>query len=338
MRLQALVNRILHQFMRDKRTLALMLLAPLFILSLLWIVFEQSTFEPTIGAVGQGQIIKSLPKDVEIFSTKESGSKAIKHQDIDGLLLFESPKSITLVVEGSDQSKTQMTIKHAQSILKKKNGNNGIVFQTDYLYGSASLGQFDSFGPVLLGFFIFFFVFLISGISFLRERSSGTLERLLTTPLRIWEMVLGYVIGFGIIAVIQAALISWYTIYVLGMLMTGQFFYVIIVILLLSFTALTLGIFLSAFARNELQMIQFIPIVIVPQLFFSGLFQLESMSKWISWIAPLTPIYYAANALRDVMIRGKGWESIQNSVFVLFGFSVLFILLNMLALRKYRKL
>ncbi|WP_256244594.1 ABC transporter permease [Alkalibacterium sp. 20] len=149
--------------------------------------------------------------------------------------------------------------------------------------------HFDYFGPVLLGFFVFFFVFLISGVSFLRERTRGTLERLLSSPLRKWEIVIGYVIGFGLFTVIQSTIISAYSIYVLGMMMQGNFFYVLLIKLCLSFTALTLGMLLSSFAQNELQMIQFIPVVVVPQLFFSGLFNLEAISGWVSWIGPLTP-------------------------------------------------
>jgi ABC-2 type transport system permease protein len=210
--------------------------------------------------------------------------------------------------------------------------------QTAFLHGSEDIGQFDYLGPVLLGFFVFFFVFLIAGVSFLRERTGGTLERLMCSPLKLWEIVVGYVAGFGIFTTIQAGIIASYAIYVLGMLMEGSFFYVMLIILLLSFSALTLGILLSAFAQTELQMMQFIPIVVVPQVFFSGLFNLETISDWLSWIGPLTPLYYAAEALRDVMVRGYGFEQIAQNIYILLGFSILFMLLNVLALRKYRKL
>ncbi|WP_245243424.1 ABC transporter permease, partial [Mesobacillus selenatarsenatis] len=206
----------------------------------------------------------------------------------------------------------------------------------DYLHGSEDMGQFDYFGPVLLGFFAFFFVFIISGISFLRERTSGTLEKLLSSPLRKWEIVVGYVLGFGLFTMLQATLIAWYAIYVLGMLMEGSFIYVLMITLMLSMTALTLGTLLSAFANNEFQMIQFIPIIIVPQFFFSGLINLDTISDWLSWLGPITPLYYAAEALRDIMVRGYGWDAIYGNMLMLAGFSALFIFLNILALRKHR--
>ncbi len=84
-------------------------------------------------------------------------------------------------------------------------------------------------------------------------------------------------------------------------------------------------------------MIQFIPLVVIPQIFFSGLFNLETISDWLSWIGVVTPLYYAANALRDVMVRGQGLDMIYGDLLILTGFSLLFITLNILALRKYRK-
>jgi ABC-2 type transport system permease protein len=108
--------------------------------------------------------------------------------------------------------------------------------------------------------------------------------------------------------------------------------------LLLSMSALTLGTLLSAFAANELQMIQFIPLVIVPQIFLSGLFPLDTLPLWLQRAGLATPIYYGAQALMDIMIRGKGWSDIALDVFMLIGFSLLFMLLNVLALRKHRKM
>ncbi|WP_367189400.1 ABC transporter permease [Thermobacillus sp. ZCTH02-B1] len=113
------------------------------------------------------------------------------------------------------------------------------------------MSTFDSLSPVLIGLFAFFFVFLIAGVSFLRERTGGTLERLLATPLRRWEIVAGYTAGFGIFTSLQAVLIAGYAVGVLGSMMAGSFGWVILIMLLLSLTALSLGTFLSAFADTE---------------------------------------------------------------------------------------
>src|SRR5699024_1100653 len=88
------------------------------------------------------------------------------------------------------------------------------------------------------GFFVFLFVFLVSGVSFIRERTTGTLERLLSTPIRKWEIVMGYLLGFALVTVLQSAIIAWYSIYILDMKMAGSFTAVLAITLLLALTAL----------------------------------------------------------------------------------------------------
>ncbi|MGR5876801.1 ABC transporter permease [Bacillus pacificus] len=125
-------------------------------------------------------------------------------------------------------------------------------------------------------------------MSFVRERLSGTLERLLSTPIKRWEIVVGYIIGFGIFAFIQSIIIvSFFSLYFRFVCSWLYMANLLIITCMLSLTALTLGTFLSAYANNEFQMIQFIPLVIVPQIFFSGLFPIESMNKWLQMLGEI---------------------------------------------------
>ncbi|AYA78229.1 ABC transporter permease [Bacillus sp. Y1] len=339
MRIMALVRRILKQIIRDKRTMGLLIMAPILVLTMLHLVFNGESYTPKVGFVDlPTPLVEQLDDDdatIRKYETTDEAKTALKERNIDGYVNM-SGSSLQLTLEGSDPTINGATMKWLQESIKSDSSAN--MLEVDYLHGSSKMSQFDSFGPVLLGFFIFFFVFLIAGVSFLRERTTGTLERLLCSPLRKWEIVVGYVIGFGIFTMIQATIIASYAIYVLGMMMEGAFIYVLVITLLLSLTALTLGVLLSAFANNELQMIQFIPLVIVPQIFFSGLFNLESISDYVSWIGPLTPLYYGAEALRNVMIRGYGWGEISFDLLMLAGFSLLFMILNILALKKYRSI
>lgn len=339
MRIMALVRRILKQIIRDKRTMGLLIMAPILVLTMLHLVFNGESYTPKVGFVDlPTPLVEQLDDDdatIRKYETTDEAKTALKERNIDGYVNM-SGSSLQLTLEGSDPTINGATMKWLQESIKSDSSAN--MLEVNYLHGSSKMSQFDSFGPVLLGFFIFFFVFLIAGVSFLRERTTGTLERLLCSPLRKWEIVVGYVIGFGIFTMIQATIIASYAIYVLGMMMEGAFIYVLVITLLLSLTALTLGVLLSAFANNELQMIQFIPLVIVPQIFFSGLFNLESISDYVSWIGPLTPLYYGAEALRNVMIRGYGWGEISFDLLMLAGFSLLFMILNILALKKYRSI
>ncbi|KIQ94944.1 Inner membrane transport permease ybhR [Anoxybacillus thermarum] len=343
MRIQAIVVRIIRQFFRDKRTLALMIVAPMFVLFLMDLVFNGEQYEPHIAIdANVPQPFQDALKEADAHVTTMTKAKAMNEldeQQIDAFIEMNQT-ALRLTLEGSDPSVSKtvlMTVQKASQTLMPP-AKQPFTIDAVYMHGSEDMALFDNFGPVLIGFFIFFFVFLIAGVSFLRERTSGTLERLLATPLKRWEIVIGYVIGFGIFTTIQASLISSFAIYILDMMMEGSFLYVLLITFLLAMTALTLGTLLSAFANNELQMIQFIPLVVVPQVFFSGLFNLDTMEPWLRSIGVAMPLYYGADALREMMIRGKGFEAISFDVYVLISFSLLFMILNVFALKKYRKL
>ncbi|WP_067727906.1 ABC transporter permease [Oceanobacillus damuensis] len=342
MRVIALTKRILQQLIHDKRTLGLLIFAPILVLTMLHLVFNGDDYVPKVGMVEIPEAIVEqidmTEAEVTTYNDESEAEKALVAGAVDGYIVLNGG-SPAVFLEGSDPTVNSATISWIHSTFgEMQQGGNADYLEVDYLHGSSDMGSFDYFGPVLLGFFVFFFVFIIAGVSFIRERTTGTLERLLSTPIRKWEIVMGYVFGFGIFTIIQSTIIAWYAIYVLGMMMVGSFVHVLLITLLLALTALTLGILISSFANNELQMIQFIPIVVIPQIFFSGLFNLETISDWLSWVGPFTPLYYAADALRDVMVRGHGWHEIYINLIILLGFSLVFMLLNGLALRKYRKI
>lgn len=351
MRIRAITLRILRQFIHDKRTMALMFIAPLIVLSLMSLVFNGNAYEPKIGVSDVPLNISAALKEentpTKEYASEELGKSALVEGKIDALITLDGNVGNSGVIpqvllEGSNPTANKAVImtlqKLSQKLLPSTEEQLQLQPQISYLYGSENMKTIDRFGPIMIGVFVFFFVFLIAGVSFLRERTTGTLERLLSTPLKRWEIVLGYVCGFGIFTVFQALLISWFSIQILGIMMTGSFGYVMLITLLLSMTALTLGTLLSAFAANELQMIQFIPLIIVPQVFLSGLFPLDTLPLWLQRIGYATPIYYGSEALINIMIRGKGWNSIALDVYVLIGFSLLFMVLNVLALRKHRKM
>jgi ABC-2 type transport system permease protein len=342
MRVRAVIIRILRQFLHDKRTLAMMIVAPMLILYMMSLVFNGETYHPKLGVVNLPDAIiqKLQAQGAEVTAYDgEQVDKELADVHLDAVIRLESgiPQ---IKLEGSDPAKNKAVLFLLQKAVQSSAPNPASLQQPSisYLHGSESMAAFDNFGPVLIGFFVFFFVFLLSGVSFLRERTGGTLERLLASPLKRWEIVVGYILGFGIFTTLQAALIAWFATSVLGLMMVGSFWYVLLITVLLSLTALTLGTLISAFANNEFQMIQFIPLIIVPQVFFSGLFSLDTMSVWLRWIGVVMPLRYGADALRSIMIRGGGWDRICLDVLVLAGFSLLFMLLNIVALKKHRRI
>lgn len=339
MRVKALVKRILRQLLRDKRTIGLLIMAPIIVLTMLYFVFNGGDYISKVGIINGNDIVmkKFAANNVQLeeIESENLAHEMLENQQIDAYIVL-TEKSPEIVLEGSDPTVTGATMKWLQQIFNQQQHDESLPIT--FLHGSENMSQFDYFGPVLLGFFIFFFVFLIGGVSFLRERTTGTLDRLLASPLRRWEIVAGYVIGFGIFTVIQSVIISFYAIYVLKMVMNGSLIYVLLTIFVTAMTALTLGILLSTFAHNELQMMQFIPIIVVPQIFFSGLFNLETIAEWLSWISIITPLYYTAEVLRDVMVRGNGFQDIYINILIIFSFSVVFMIINTVVLRKHRQI
>jgi len=218
------------------------------------------------------------------------------------------------------------------------------------VYLSPDASQVDVLAPIFLGFFGYFFVFLLTGISFLRERIGGTLERLLATPVTRFEIVTGYSLGFGTFATIQVVVLTLFilnSIQVpsfgpigdystpafsigLGVDSAGSPLLAFAIALLLSLGAVNLGIFLSTFARTELQVIQFIPLVIVPQALLSGiLWPIERLPDVLQAIAHVLPLTYAVEGLREVMLKGSDLTSsvVQTDLAVLIGIALLFVVL-----------
>lgn len=348
MRVAALIKRIFIEMLRDKRTLALLLIAPLLILSLMYILFSPKTIEQRLGIVNEDdRIIAALEKaDMEIVQYKEISNpkEIIMEDDLDGFLQNDNMNWI-LTLQNDDPSKAkplQMKISQIitglQSEAQQSVAIPKVKLDTTYVYGNSDTEFFDVLSPILIGFFVFFFVFLISGIGLLKERTSGTLERLLSTPIHRWEIVAAYLIGFGVFAIIQTVIVVTYAVTVLDITVAGSIWNVMLVNLLLALVALSLGILLSSFASSEFQMVQFIPIVVIPQIFFSGILPLEGMANWLQGIAKVMPLYYAGDALKSIIYKGMGLQDIRVDIVALIIFATVFTLLNIIALKKYRTL
>jgi ABC-2 type transport system permease protein len=190
---------------------------------------------------------------------------------------------------------------------------------------------------MFVGLFSFFFVFLLSSVAFIRERGQGTLERLMVSPLSQTELTLGYVIGLTLFATLQSIVILAFVIYVLQVHYAGSLGLLFLVTLLLTIGGVNLGIFASAFARNEFQVVQFIPLLIVPQALLGGLFfAVKSLPVVLHQLAYIMPLTWANFALQDVMLKGLGFSEIWPDLLFLFGFAVVMVFAAALSLRQER--
>ncbi|MCM8608470.1 MULTISPECIES: ABC transporter permease [Lactiplantibacillus] len=414
MRTMAIVRRVFKQLLRDKRTLALMFLAPLLIMTLMYFLFQNNTTQ--VASLGVHHVDQSVfnvidTKNVTIHHYDSSQArKMIKQHDLDGYLTQKngqltitysnSNPTNTSLIKASLQSglvklkmKTLVTVtkkqraalESQQAALKKLTAAQtqatvtklktaiaqaqargdqataeklqkqlkqatattssstqsakatNYTTKSHYIYGSSDSTFFENFLPIFLGFFVFFFVFLISGISLLNERTTGTLSRLLATPIRRSEIICGYLIGYGCFAIIQTLVTVLFAITVFKIHLVGSLGLVFLTNLLLALVALTLGIFISTFANSEFQMIQFIPLVVVPQIFFAGLIPVDGMANWLQVIAHIMPLYYGADALTAVATKGAGFADIGLDLLVLVGFMVVLTMLNIVGMKRYRK-
>ena len=164
------------------------------------------------------------------------------------------------------------------------------------------------------------------------------MERLMMTPVKRWQVVLGYTLGFGFFATLQSIILLSYVILVLNMTVSGSVVIAGLIMILLAMSAVCIGAFFSIFSNNEFQVMQFIPVVVIPQIFFSGLISLDTLPYHLGLISKIMPVYYACSALKTVMIMGGGFSDIWRELAALFAFILVFFFMNILALKKYRKI
>ncbi len=193
----------------------------------------------------------------------------------------------------------------------------------------------DYIAPALLATLALFFSFLLTGISFLRERSQGTMERLMASPVSRLDMVVGYLLGFFIFALTQTLIVVLFTIYVLGVNYSGDLWQIFIFQIVVIIVAVNLGIFTSTFARNEFQMVQFIPLIIIPQVFLCGvIWPVEQMPDYLQWLSSILPLTYAVDGLRDIMLSGKNLIDVGVELVVLIGFAAVTSILAAITLKR----
>ncbi|NWF26979.1 ABC transporter permease [Streptomyces sp. PKU-EA00015] len=194
---------------------------------------------------------------------------------------------------------------------------------------------FDSIGASLLGIFPLITMFLVSSIATLRERTSGTLERLLAMPLGKGDLIGGYAIAFGLVAVVQSILATALALSVLGLDVVGSPWLLLLVALLDALLGTALGLFVSAFAASEFQAVQFMPAVIFPQLLLCGLFTpRDQMQPALEAVSNVLPMSYAVDAMNEVLLHTDTTAAFLRDVLVVAACAVLVLALGAATLRR----
>ncbi len=194
---------------------------------------------------------------------------------------------------------------------------------------------FQHVGAPLLGLFPFVSMFVVTSVTMLRERTTGTLERLMTMPLAKLDLLAGYAGAFALLAVVQATVVSLLAFGALGLDVAGPRWAVVILAVGNATLGMALGLFVSAFATTEFQAVQFMPAIVLPQLLLSGLFVARSqMAAWLQWVSDALPLVYAYDALARVARGGTYGGRFTADVAVTVGATLLALALGAATLRR----
>ncbi|HEY0486523.1 MAG TPA: ABC transporter permease [Mycobacteriales bacterium] len=194
---------------------------------------------------------------------------------------------------------------------------------------------FDRIGLPLLGVFPFVTMFLVTSVAMLRERTSGTLERLLTTPLHKLDLLLGYGVAFAEAAALQVSVATAVAYLLLGLDTVGSPARVVGVAVANAVLGMALGLFVSAFARSEFQAVQFMPAVVLPQVLLCGLLTpREDMAGWLHGLSDVLPMTYAVDALTEIGRHAEVTGTLVRDVAVVVGAAVAFLVLGAATLRR----
>jgi len=369
---------VIRQIMHDRRTVALVFLAPILMVTLGAILFRSETpaiplgvvnedkglTMPMAGTMAMGQLIIDKLTSGESFTivplSPDEIDTRLRDGTVQGVVVFpvdfsaslsqNGQATIDLRLVGSNPTRSRLIVAHVtETAIKAVAGlaqlggasqaGSGtglpVTLQATYLYAGESFDTMDFVAPPYIAFLAFFFVFLLTCVSFLRERSQGTMERLLATPASRLEIVVGYIAGLSLFAVIQVAVILLFTVWVIQIHFLGSLWLLFVVVALLAIVGVSLGILASTFARNEFQVVQFIPLIIIPQALLGGLvWAIEDMPGYLQPFAYIMPLTYANRALRDVMLKGWGLAEIWPNLLILLAIALIIIGLGALTVRR----
>ncbi|BAW31350.1 MAG TPA: ABC transporter permease [Methanothermobacter sp.] len=382
-RILAVTKRVFRDIKNDKRTIGLMLIAPIFAMFVFGLAFSGNVEDIHVIVVNHDQgfqtpngenisfsdkILSNLNNetlDIEYMDDEDKAIRKIEDGNAYAVIIFPEnfTKNAYLGVEKFSPSfmrnstvdspfQAQIMIKDDESITTIKNSiigavqeaitetmkDEGIKFPVkvtqDAVYAKDA-DFIDSFVPGIMAFVVFLLATLLTLLAFVGERISGTLDRLMATPLQESEIVLGYALAFGTIGMIQAAFLLTVAVLVFNIMILGNVFLAFFVVALLAVVSQALGILLSSLAKREGQVIQFIPFIILPAFLLSGVFwPIEAIPRWLRPFSYMVPPTYAVDACRAIMLKGWGVSKIWPNIIALVIFAIFFLMVAVWSLKK----
>jgi ABC-2 type transport system permease protein len=365
--------RIIREFLRDRRTVAFLLLVPMLVMTLIYFaVSKDETADVGVVTRGaarlfEGDLIRSLEteEDIEVVSLgipddeidpqvlQRLISQALENHRADAVLYLDESLlvdrfdgrrgNLHLYLEGTRPTVTATALSGISGAMDdlaaalptvidatcsahcaESVNTRPMELQKHYLHASEDYRMIDFFLPTFPPFFVFFFTFILSTIAFQRERVTGTLERLMIAPIGFGQIVTGYVRGFLLFASLQAIIILGFVLLLISFpISASQILDLAVVTLLMMVIGLLLGLLASFLAHNEFQALQFIPLVILPQLFLSDMiWDINSFPVLFQWLSYPMPLTHANNIMRDVLLKDMSLWQLWPQLLILLGFIV----------------
>ncbi len=352
-RIWAVGLRVIRQIKRDRRTIVTMVVNPIILMIILGYSLSATLTGINLGVVDQqsgpiqGSVLAHLQASdafsITYIASESEARRLITEGRINGavvlggneirMLLDGTSPQVAATITGSVAAGMQAGAIQILSSLPISGQLPAVT--TYYVYGY-DLEAKDALGASLLGISIFFFAFLNTAIAFLRERTQGTLEKVLVSPLDRIELVSGYILGFSVVAIAQAAITFTLLIVLFRVPIQGSWLAVLVIVVLLSAGSLSFGAFLSNFVTSEYQVMQLNPVVSFPQILLSGAwFPLNSVPDWLRPLAYIFPITYSTDALKMVLLKGATLSDIfYPDVFALLLFFLLTFFMATFMLKK----
>jgi ABC-2 type transport system permease protein len=375
-RVNAIIRRVFRDVANDKRTLAMLFLAPVFAMTIFGLTFsgdvedvdvvivnQDHGFAPPLGNTTYLSKTIILNMDTQVLSIEymDDPTKA-RQKVVDGkayaMIQFPEnfsdnaflktknvsyPDSAEIIIQGDDsitniKNTILKTVTDALSNTMTDEGLSPVLkITSDPVYGEDA--EFiDFFVPGILAFVVFLLTSLLTLITFVGERTNGTLERVLASPVTEGEIVTGYAITFGLLGMLQVAFLLVVAIVFFNIMIVGNVLLAFLTIAILALVSLSLGILLSSLAKRPEQAVQFIPFVVLPTFLLSGIFwPIQAIPEWLRPLSYLVPPTYAVDACRAVMLKGWGIDRIWPDILILVVFAALFLALATWSLKKGKK-
>jgi len=367
----AVTKRVLRDLKNDRRTLVLIFVAPLLVMTIFGVAFTGDVKDVRVIVVNNDTAAASSSLSDKIISNFDTNVLNVAYSNNEGdaraqvqngsayaVIVFPSDFTQSVQARASGQTSIAQENVTISLLADKSNVNvanpiiaavNKAVVQTtqgqgrqpsvsvdasNAIYG-ANARFIDFFVPGIISVAVWQLTTLLTLISFVGERTSGTLFRLLASPLKESELVAGYALAFGAIGTTQSAVLLAVGVLLFNVTIVGNVILAFGVIALLAIVSEGLGILLSSLARREAQAIQFLPFVVLPAFLLSGVFwPIEAIPAWLRPVSYVLPTTYAVEAVRSVTLRGWGLDKIYPDVVALLVFALVFLVSATILLRR----